>query len=1311
MACNVYVLAVLGNLCLLAMSSRDLEGRTAHEEELKIIKDKHPIYNIPRSMDHSTLWIKTTESMVVVAQNLAEDLPKHVASFLYTGDSNELRRANCSKRYELTSLSGMSPISSHPSLHSSVDLLLHATNFLNMILQSNKSRDHNLQRDMEWYHALIRSILEGEPSILRSAITFNVDVLSSIPQVFLQATRDESKILLQDLSSTAHHLANATQETDWFHTFKHKWRPHQHKRLLNGAKTFDDNWKKGSSFIADKKHIKWSSPFLECDHGKYKPHWLITLSSAFYGLKPNLVREFRGVLKVDVNLQKLDIDQCSNDGWFSGTHRCQHNSSKCIPIKGLGFVLGAYKCICKAGFFHPDIFSVNGFQRQKMDNHFSRGEMSEEEYKCLPCREGCSHCTDDTPCYAQEDKYLRIAIISFQAFCMLLDFISMLIVYYFRKAKSVRASGLILLETILFGSLLLYFPVVILYFEPSTFRCILLRWVRLLGYATVYGTVTLKLYRVLKVFLSRTAQRIPYMTSCRVMRMLSVILLLVLWFLIAWTSAVCQNMDRNIPLIVQGETSDHLQFNMCLIDRWDYMMAVAEFLFLLWGVYLCYAVRTVPSAFHEPRYMAVAVHNELIISAVFHTIRFVLAAKLQPDWMLMLFFVHTHLTVTVTVGLLLIPKFSQSNNNPRDDIATEAYEDELDMGRSGSYLNSSITSAWSEHSLDPEDIRDELKKLYTQLEIYKRKKMIANNPHLQKKRCSKKGLGRSIMRRITEIPESVSRQCSREDKDSVDHNNPKNNIGSTKKNHQDFSAPNVKSKEESSKHRPFSLKKSHSTYDHLRGQNDKPNGISTERLDVCENSIRSSLNGKKPSRKEADELEAVSSESVPLVCKSASAHNLSVDKKPLHPNVSVLHKSLSVLANSKEKSLGLSEKTKSLEDSDKCERTDSKGKEGHTYDQPSKKDETLEQQYRTSSPIEETQKTQKSGIMKQQVMSLPLGDSDKAIAALGFKDKFDIEEVCPWEMYDLTPNAVPSENKVQKHVSIAPMDSEKIHTSRSKSKSHSRTKSNEQGHQQSKQKSQAKSDSSVKETQEQTMKSEHANKSQTGNISTLDHEGPTKHSLTKIQEKEHKRNAPVIEGTALSPDLPYNSNNNLPETLALRAEVCPWDFEVQDVVSVEKSNAPPITFTTSPTSPSKNMPMSPSKKRVFGMPNKSIVTPVRKDTDTEKEKGKSKSKDKEVETTLSVSKMDKSKSAEVCSLATDSTLGVSTNKGKSTSNEHGIDKCKLAEICPWESLSSSSQSEQDTEAIDNKHKARMQGSNLVEICPWDYEENSEGKQG
>lgn len=43
---------------------------------------------------------------------------------------------------------------------------------------------------------------------------------------------------------------------------------------------------------------------------------------------------FRGVMKVDINLQKVDIDQCSSDGWFSGTHKCHLNNSE-VRIQGV----------------------------------------------------------------------------------------------------------------------------------------------------------------------------------------------------------------------------------------------------------------------------------------------------------------------------------------------------------------------------------------------------------------------------------------------------------------------------------------------------------------------------------------------------------------------------------------------------------------------------------------------------------------------------------------------------------------------------------------------------------------------------------------------------------------------------------------------------------------------------------------------------------------------------------------------------------------------------------------------------------------
>ncbi|NXS40790.1 GP158 protein, partial [Balaeniceps rex] len=712
--------------------------------------------------------------------------------------------------------------------------------------------------------------------------------------------------------------------------------------------------------------------------------------------------------------------------------------------------------------------------------------------------------------------------------------------------------------------------VVILYFEPSVFRCVLLRWVRLLGFATVYGTVTLKLHRVLKVFLSRTAQRIPYMTGGRVMRMLAVILLIVFWFLVGWTSAITQNLERNIPLIGQGQTSDYLIFNMCLIDRWDYMMAVAEFLFLLWGVYLCYAVRTVPSAFHEPRYMAVAVHNELIISAIFHTI-FILASRLQSDWMLMLFFAHTHLTVTVTVGLLLIPKFSHSSNNPRDDIATEAYEDELDMGRSGSYLNSSINSAWSEHSLDPEDIRDELKKLYAQLEIYKRKKMIANNPHLQKKRCSKKGLGRSIMRRITEIPETVTRQCSRDEKDLMEHTAVKN-TATLRKNPQD-STSSAKPKEETLKNRVVSLKKSHSTYDHVRDQTEEPNSLTTESTEViaAENSLLDSLNGNKLTKNAPEKVEAVSTESVPLVCKSVSAHNLSADKKPLHPRTSVLQKSLSVIASAKEKTLGLTGKTQSLEESTKSHKSQQKGKEASKKHSASDKGEHKDSYRKNSTHSEETKKTQKSGIMKQQRVSQTPANPDTGPGKSLHKDNFNIE-VCPWEIYDQTPGPVPSDSKVQKHVSIASSEPEKNHPSQPKGKSHHKLKTPE-GYQQSNQKSSEKVEAATRETQEQQvsenekkqlnskpqvspgLKCENVNRyapnTCAGEQEELPQKAAEKENLNKLAEQ--KKNA-SSEGNVLSSDS-RKPSSYLQQPSASRAEVCPWEYDTPGLPNAERSVA------------------------------------------------------------------------------------------------------------------------------------------------------------
>ncbi|KAM6939602.1 metabotropic glycine receptor [Xenentodon cancila] len=807
-------------------------------------------------------------------------------TFLYTGDPSALKMGRCSRAYSTSGQTGPLPSNFNAPLQPALDALANTANVLNMIFQASDLRESTVQEDMEWYHALVRALLEADVLIQRALLTFDADPTAQLPQLVLRATRNSTAkvqtIILQDLSKAweSLHPPAPAPDDSWFSRLKF---PETNQRiaalskrvLLNDLSTLDTpKWAQGDSYVTNRSGVRWTSaPFLDCKNGRFVPGWVLTLSTSFYGLKPDLTPEFRGVIRVDVNIQDVDLNQCTTgESWFADTHQCNRTSMECVPVPGRGFRLGQYCCRCKEGYYNPDVPTE--------DSDGGPGNGSDTSAMCypnmpicLPCWPGCKSCQDGTPCWVQEDGLLRAGVLAIQAVFMALIFVSMLVSYQHRRNKRIRASGLLLLETILFGSLLLYFPVFILYFKPSTFRCILLRWVRMLGFSIVYGTITLKMYRVLKVFLSRTAQRVPYMSSFHLLRILGVMLITVSWFLCAWTVGVLQNRERNIPVFFTSTTSDGQGFNLCYLDRWDYMMAVAELLFLCWGSSLWTAVRPVPSAFHEPRYMGIAIHNELLLSSMFHLFRFTFPS-VHPDWMLLLSFIHTHVTITVTLALLLAPKFLHVSKRGREEIAAEVYEDEVDLRRSGSYL-SSFRSVWSERSVDPDDFRDELKKLYAQLEVHKTKKMTANNPHLSKKRSSRCALGRSLIKRIAEFPESMSRQCSREEKDGSFRSRSENHSGSFRRAPDTISI----SFRSSIKSPSPSIRKSYSDHHHVRERD----------YFLRDSKLRANSVTRSSQRSETDSLDIPAG-----VCKSASAQNLTIDTNLLHPDHNRLHKSWSL---------------------------------------------------------------------------------------------------------------------------------------------------------------------------------------------------------------------------------------------------------------------------------------------------------------------------------------------------------------------------------------------------------------------------------
>ncbi|KAK6982245.1 G-protein coupled receptor 158, partial [Biomphalaria glabrata] len=66
----------------------------------------------------------------------------------------------------------------------------------------------------------------------------------------------------------------------------------------------------------------------------------------------------RGTSGIDIDLQKVDIDQCpgtnaAEENVFANSSKCRHQTTQCEHIPGLGFRRGSYKCVCKPGFYFP----------------------------------------------------------------------------------------------------------------------------------------------------------------------------------------------------------------------------------------------------------------------------------------------------------------------------------------------------------------------------------------------------------------------------------------------------------------------------------------------------------------------------------------------------------------------------------------------------------------------------------------------------------------------------------------------------------------------------------------------------------------------------------------------------------------------------------------------------------------------------------------------------------------------------------------------------------------------------------------------
>ncbi len=222
-------------------------------------------------------------------------------SYLFTGNSSSLATSTCTQSSQLPVRLGSPPRDLLPLLHQAIASLTNAANFLNQIFQASELRETSVREDIEWYHALVRAMLEGDrPGLVRRAfLTFDADPMIRQPQLVLRASKGTTQdILLQDLTSAWSSFRPPAPDQRWFDMFKSSSPPLHalSKRvLLNDLSTLDTpKWARGDSYVINSSGVQWGeTPFLECVDGRFLPGWLLSLSMPFYGLKPDLNPEFR----------------------------------------------------------------------------------------------------------------------------------------------------------------------------------------------------------------------------------------------------------------------------------------------------------------------------------------------------------------------------------------------------------------------------------------------------------------------------------------------------------------------------------------------------------------------------------------------------------------------------------------------------------------------------------------------------------------------------------------------------------------------------------------------------------------------------------------------------------------------------------------------------------------------------------------------------------------------------------------------------------------------------------------------------------
>ncbi|XP_062127699.1 metabotropic glycine receptor isoform X2 [Drosophila sulfurigaster albostrigata] len=484
---------------------------------------------------------------------------------------------------------------------------------------------------------------------------------------------------------------------------------------------------------------EWGAPFRDCNLLTGRWLWPFRISFTEQPIKI-----------VAAAFVAADEDVC-NDGLeevFGRRHGCDRNTTFCLLTENKPMATrDVYTCLCRESFYLPNS-TLQGFRGDLV-------EMSEgyDNFSCVPCPGGCTNCDLHGVClnFQEEDAInldacLRLLVAIVLGACILCCVVLSVIVFRQRKCKAIASGMWTVLETILLGIVLLYASVAVHFFPASTERCLLEPWLREIGFITCYGAIILKLYRHLVDFRTRKAHR-WVLRDVDLLKYLGTMVFAVVCYMAAFTASSLDLLES-----AQLKSLREASTNTCHPLKWELVTQTSEMLILCFGLHLAIASRNANTQFRERQFLVTTLTLEFLVSSSFYFLRFVYLPEMSPGAILLALFIRSQLTNSFALGLIFVPKlwyqhkqvrslaYDLSMRLPVDAFKGTSHDagQRLGGGYAGLCLGDPDIGELTISEMSPEDIRAELKRLYTQLEILKNKTLRQDNPHISKRRGGRK---------------------------------------------------------------------------------------------------------------------------------------------------------------------------------------------------------------------------------------------------------------------------------------------------------------------------------------------------------------------------------------------------------------------------------------------------------------------------------------------------------------------------------------------------------------------------------------------